>query len=72
MLRNEHVNNKLRKATKATWLLRKLQPILPRRNIMTIYKSFTRSHLEYGDVTYDQPSNASFSNKLNQCNITQH
>ena len=31
---------------------------------MTIYKSFIRPHLDYGDGIYDQPFNASFSNKI--------
>ena len=45
-------------------LLRKLQSILPRTSLLTIYKSFIRPHLDYGDVVYDQPSNDAFSNKL--------
>ena len=60
----EHTNNKTSKATKALGLLRKLQPILPCTSLLTIYKSFVRRHLDYGDVIYDQPSNASFSNKI--------
>ena len=31
-------------------LLRKLQKILPRPPLITIYKSFIRSHLDYGDI----------------------
>ena len=31
---------------------------------MTIYKSFTRPHLDYDDVVYNQPLNNTFSNKL--------
>ena len=45
-------------------LNRKLQSILPRPSLLTFYKSFTRPHLDYGDVVYDQPSNDAFSNKL--------
>ena len=45
-------------------LLRKLQSILPRTSLLTIYKSFTRPHLDYGGVVYDQPSNDAFSSKL--------
>ena len=36
---------------------------MPRRSLLIIYKSFIRPHLDYGDVIYDQLSNASFSNK---------
>ena len=31
---------------------------------MTIYKSFDRPHLDYGDVIYDQPNNSSLSDKI--------
>ena len=54
----------MKKAMKRIGLLRKLQSILLRTSLLTIYKSFTRSHLDYGDVVYDQPSNDAFSNKL--------
>ena len=27
------------------------------------YKSFIRSHLDYADIIYDKPNNASFKNK---------
>ena len=40
-------------------MLRKLQKCLPRRSLVTIYKSFTRSHLDYGDVIFDQEYNKS-------------
>ena len=29
-----------------------------------IYKSFIRPHLDYGDVTYDQPSHTIFSSNI--------
>ena len=31
---------------------------------MTIYKSFVRPHLDYGDVIYDQPNNSNLSHKI--------
>ena len=49
---------------KGIGLLRKLRSILPWTSLLTIYKSFLRPHLDYGDVVYDQPSNDAFSNKL--------
>ena len=45
-------------------LLRKLQSILPRTSLLTMYKLFIRPHLDYGDTVYVQPSNDAFSNKL--------
>ena len=38
--------------------------VLPRHSLLTIYKSFIRPHLDYGDIIYDQPNNQAFSNKL--------
>ena len=37
---------------------------LPRSSLLTIYKLFARSHLDYGDVIYVQPNNSSFSDKI--------
>ena len=37
---------------------------LPRKAPLTLYKSFVRPHLNYGDIIYDQPNNYSFCNKL--------
>ena len=45
-------------------LLRKLQNVLPRAPLVTIYKSFIRSYLDYGDILYDQMFNNSFHDKL--------
>ena len=45
---------------KSVGLLQKLQTILPRASLLTIYKSFIRPLLDYADVIYDQSSNASF------------
>ena len=60
---NEHINDTIHQANKGVGLLRKLQTILPRNSLLTIYKSFIRPLLDYADVIYDQPSNASFSKK---------
>ena len=59
-----HVNEKIKKAMKGIGLLRKLQSILTRTSLLTIYKSFIRPHLDYDDVVYNRPSNDAFSNKL--------
>ena len=37
---------------------------LPRPSLLTIYKSFIRSHLDYGDVINDQPNNSDLSDKI--------
>ena len=38
--------------------------ILPRKSLITIYKSFIRPHLYFGDVIYDQRNNKSFCSKI--------
>ena len=45
-------------------LLRKLQNLLARSALTTIYKAFVRPHLDYADVLYDQAYNKSFHQKL--------
>ena len=49
---------------KSTGLLCNLQLVLTRTALLTIYKSFTRTYLDYGGVIYDQLSNKT-SEKLN-------
>ena len=63
---NEHINDKIYQVNKnkGVGLLRKLQTILPRNSLLTIYKSFIRPLLDYADVIYDQTSSALFSKKI--------
>ena len=49
---------------KTIGLLRKFQPTLPRKSLVTIYKSFIRPHLDCGDVIYDRASKESFHQSL--------
>ena len=49
---------------KGIGLIRKLAHILPRKSLITVYKSFVRSHLDYGDIIYDQPNYESFCNLI--------
>ena len=60
----EHLLNVFRKVNKTIGLLRKLQNLLPRATLITIYKDFVRSHLEYGNILYDQAFNISFHERL--------
>ena len=61
---HEHLNNVLSKVNKTIGLLRKLQAFLPRQSLVTVYKSFIRLHLDYGDIIYDQAYNDSFHQKM--------
>ena len=56
----EHLKDKVSKKSKTIGLLRKLQKILTRPPLLTIYKSFIRPHLDYGDIIYDKGYNISF------------
>ena len=60
---NEHLKEKMSKAYKGIALLRKLQNIIPRNFLLTIFKSFIRPQLDYGDIIYHQPNNGSFCQK---------
>ena len=48
------------KAIKRIGVIPKLSKTLSWHSLITMYKSFVKPHLEYGDVIYDQPVNESF------------
>ena len=44
--------------------MKRLSNTLPRKSLLTIYKSFIRPHLDYCDIIYEQPNNESFCTKI--------
>ena len=66
---DEHIQCILIKTREIISLIRKLQPVILRAALLTIYKSFLRLHLDYGDVIYDRAFNKSYQNKLRVCSI---
>ena len=60
----EHLKEKMFKAYKDIAVLRKLQNIIPRNYLLTIYKSFISLLLDYGYVIYHQPNNGSLCQKI--------
>ena len=48
-----HLKNLQKKVNKTIGLLCKLKNTLPRTSLITIFKSFIRPHLDYGDIIYD-------------------
>ena len=58
---DEHLTNMSDNISKTIELLWKLQNILPRPALLTIYKCFIRQH---GDIICDQAYNFSFHQKL--------
>ena len=59
-----HLKNIYSKVKKTIGLLRKLHNTLPRLLLLTIYKSFIKPHLDYGDAICDQAYTASFHQKI--------
>ena len=55
---------KIKKCNKLIGLIRRLSVNVPKNALLTIYKSFVRPHLDYGDILYDKPENENFQNKL--------
>ena len=51
---NLHLKNVQNKVNKTIRLLRKLQNTLPRASLITIFKSFIRPILDYGDIIFDR------------------
>ena len=60
----KHLETVLCKINKTIGLIRKLQNLLPRSALITLYKAFVRLHLDYGDILYDSARNESFHLKL--------
>ena len=55
---------KFKKAAKVVSVTTKINLLLPLFSLLTIYKSFFRPHLNYGDVIYDQLNNSCLSGKI--------
>ena len=60
----EHLKGKLNKISKTIRLLKKLQKILTRPPLLTIYKSCIKPHLYYSMPTSYTEHNTSFHQKL--------
>ena len=60
----EHIDEKIKKATVGVNLMRKLNLLLPRSSLLTVYKCFIKPHLDYGNVIYNQPNLSSLANKI--------
>ena len=59
-----HIKEKISKAMKGIGIIKKLSNVLPRKSLITIYKSFVRPHLDYSDLIYDQPNNEIFCQQV--------
>ena len=61
---DEHLKVITTKVNKTIGLLWKFQKAFPRSVLMTMYKTFVRPHLDYGNIIYDQAYNEAFHQKL--------
>ena len=61
---HQNIKEIITKASKGVHIIKKLNNVLPRKALLTSYKSFVRPHLDYGDILYDQPLNESITSKL--------
>ena len=58
------LKNRLKKCNKLMGIMRRLSGNLPPSVLLTIYKSFIKSHLDYGDILNDKPDNENLENKV--------
>ena len=61
---DEHLSKVESEVNKTIGIIRKLQNLLPRPALLTIFRSFIRPRLDYGDIIYDKAYNESFHAKL--------
>ena len=59
----KHWKSLVKEVNKTVALLHKFQNILPKSALLTIYKCFVRTHLDYGDIIYDEALNNFFHQK---------
>ena len=67
-----HVEEMILRANKGIGRITRLRRYLQKNSLLTICKAFIRPYLNYGDVVYYYPGNASFMQKLKsvQCNAS--
>ena len=53
----QHIDTTILKINKGISVIKKLRHSLPHKSLMTIYKVFLSSLVDYGDIIYDQPQN---------------
>ena len=59
-----YLKNIQNKVNETIRFILKLQDTLPRTSLITIFKSFIRPRLDYGDLIYDRTYNTSFHQNI--------
>ena len=67
-----HLKKVESKVNNTIGILCKLQNVLPRSALLTIYKSLIKPRLDYRDIIYDKAFNSVFTLNWNHFNITPH
>ena len=60
----QHLSEKISKANRGIGLIKRLRHDLDRKTLLTIYKSYIRPHLDFGDIIYDRPNVETFVNSI--------
>ena len=61
---SEHIVEQVKKAPVGVNTMLKLNLLLPRSSLLTVYKCFVWSYLDYGDVIYNQPNLSFLASKI--------
>ena len=61
---NTNIMEKIAKSNKGIGIIRKQAHLLIKESLITMYKSFVRPHIDYGDIIYDLPNNEHFCNMI--------
>ena len=59
-----HIKENIFKTMKRIGIIRKLSKEILQNSVITIYKSFVRPHLGYGDIIYDQQNKKNLNHKI--------
>ena len=68
----EYLSEVESKVNKTVGIIWKLEKVLPRSALLTIYKSFFRSQLDYGDKIHENHLMNLFTLNWNHFSITSH
>ena len=58
-----YIKGKMSKVVKRKGIIKKISKKICQYSLITKYKSFVRTHFDYGDVIYDLTNNERFSQK---------
>ena len=60
----QYLSEKISKANRGIGLIKRLRYDLDRKTLLTVYKSYIRPHLDFGDIIYDRPNVEKFVNNI--------